>query len=1021
MSDAPAAPSESNTDAGTPEALATALGFKTGTSAPLGRDAAFDAGDESRAWLVVEGAVDLFAVLPRPDGRPGARHHLLRVEAGGLLTGLTAARAAGPAGAPTLTAVPTSNGRVAAGSLAQLAGAEGEEARSARVAPLVDGWVGILTAALELPPPPTDAATLEAGQSLEAAAGSAVAAGETPAWIAGPPGGVAYAAPGSGTGGDGGDAGDEPEASPADGRHLPLAGAAWLSVETAATLDSLTTADWLARGSVAQDLAAYGAFVLRRFVGQLARREREAVARLTRREADERERLSASVRSLTAVIEQRRPVVGATSHDPLIAVLQAAADALEVTLALPGGGLAAVPSDQDPVLYLCARSAVQCRRVALPKDWRHDDYGPLIGRYGQAKRPCALLPTALGRYRLVDPAAGIDEEVTPALARQIDPVVYLLYKPLPEGKIDGRRLASFSSPGNLRDFLMIVGMVILAGITSIVTPVATGYIVSTIIPSAEIDQLVVMALAVLASLLAAAAFNFVQSIAMLRIEGRLDQRIEAAVWDRLLKLRAPFFRDYTVGDLANRAQSISQIRQLITGSVINSSISGIMGLFSLGLMIVYDWMLGLLVGVVSIAYAFVGYLIGRTIVALNRKRMYLDGKVQGLLYQLLGAIEKLRVTGSESAAFGLWQRDFLSYARFTNKQNGWTNLVKVLNGVFPFVAVIIVLTVIGLQAGQLDAFFDLPRSWQEIEAAGFSEIMSPGDFSAFITAYVQFTTAVIGLVGVAVQLTLVRPLLERVTPILQAEEENDSGKKDPGEIKGGIELRNVSFRYAPGTPLVLNDLSLTVEPGEFVAFVGPSGSGKSTVIRLLLGFERPEAGSVLIDGADLATLNSRLLRQNLGVVLQDAKLLSGTIFDNIAAGSDATRDEAWDAARRAGFDKDIESMPMGIDTYLNDAATTISGGQRQRLMIARALVRKPRILIFDEATSALDNETQSIVSHGVDELRCTRIAIAHRLSTIRQADRIFVIDGGRLVESGGYDELMARQGAFAALVKRQVA
>jgi len=555
----------------------------------------------------------------------------------------------------------------------------------------------------------------------------------------------------------------------------------------------------------------------------------------------------------------------------------------------------------------------------------------------------------------------------------------------------------------------------------LVTPVATGYIVSTVIPSAERSQLLVLGIVVLASLLAIAAFNFVQSIAMLRIEGRLDQRDEAAIWDRALKLRAPFFRAYSVGDLANRAQSISQIRKLVTGSVINSSIAGIMGLFSLGLMIVYDWLLGLLVGGISLLYALVGYLIGRTIVGLNRKRVFLDGKVQGLLFQLIGAIEKLRVSGSEATALGLWQKDFLSYAQLTNAQNGWTNLSRIMAGTFPFLAVVVVLLVIGLQSGELDSFLEFPRTWEEISGAAFASIMSPGDFSAFITAYVQFTTAIVGLVGVGVQLTLVRPLLERIMPILQAEEENDSGKKDPGDLKGAVELRNVRFAYEPGSPPVLTDLSLTIEPGEFVALVGPSGSGKSTVLRLLLGFERPEAGSVLVDGMDLSILNSRLVRQNLGVVLQDAKLLSGTIYENIAAGSDATRDDAWEAARRAGFDKDIEAMPMGMDTYLTDAATTVSGGQRQRLTIARALVRNPRILIFDEATSALDNETQAAVSRGVDALRCTRIAVAHRLSTIRGADRIFFVDKGRVVESGTYEELMAKRVAFADLVKRQIA
>ncbi|MEX0759892.1 MAG: ABC transporter transmembrane domain-containing protein, partial [Tistlia sp.] len=757
----------------TPAALAETLGFSTPAPGALGRDEAFAPQDESRAWLVTEGAVDLFVTLPRGDGRPGPRQHLARLGAGELIVGLPApAGGSGRATGASVTAVPASSGRIAAGTLAALLATARDGALATTAAGLLEGWIARLTEAMALPPPPPEAVGLEAGSSASGEAEGLFLARRNTCWLAAPAADAQFASVGplAGLGWS--------------GHHLPLTPESWIVLERAADLKSLDTSAWLAQGTVAEDLAGYARLALSLLEAAAARQEEEVVARLARRETVQRERLSASVGSLTAVIEQRKPVAGVAAGEPLVAALEAAAGELGIALSLPKGGLAAVPKDQDPLLYLCARSAVQCRRVTLPEDWLHDDYGPLIGRYGPAGRPCALLPTAMGRYRLVDPAAGIDQDVTAALARQIEPVVHLLYKPLPEGKIDGRRLLDFSIPGNARDFAYIVGMVVLAGIASIVTPVAPGYIVSTIIPSAEIGQLLVLGLVVLASLLAAAVFNFVQSIAMLRIEGRLDQRVEAAVWDRLLKLRAPFFRQYTVGDLANRAQSIGQIRQLITGSVINSSIAGIMGLFSLGLMVVYDWLLGLLVGGVSLAYALIGYLIGRAIVGLNRKRMFLDGKVQGLLFQLLGAVEKLRVTGSEATAFGLWQRDFLKYAGFTNRQNGWTNLVKVMNGVFPFVAVVIVLAVIGWQSGQLDAFFDFSRSWQEIEAAAFSDIMTPGDFSAFITAYVQFTTAVIGLVGVAVQLTLVRPLLERVTPILQAEEENDSGKKDPGEIRG---------------------------------------------------------------------------------------------------------------------------------------------------------------------------------------------------------------------------------------------
>ena len=220
---------------------------------------------------------------------------------------------------------------------------------------------------------------------------------------------------------------------------------------------------------------------------------------------------------------------------------------------------------------------------------------------------------------------------------------------------------------------------------------------------------------------------------------------------------------------------------------------------------------------------------------------------------------------------------------------------------------------------------------------------------------------------------------------------------------------------------MLEDVSLTAEPGEFVAIVGPSGAGKSTVFRLLLGFERPETGTVSYDGQSLGELDARAVRRQLGVVIQNARILAGPIFQNIVGAANLTLDDAWEAARIAGIAEDIERLPMGMHTFISDAAAAFSGGQRQRLLIARAVVARPRVLLFDEATSALDNRTQAAVSSALEQLQATRIVIAHRLSTIQHADRIVVLERGRIVEQGHYDELMESDGLFASLARRQIA
>jgi ABC-type bacteriocin/lantibiotic exporter with double-glycine peptidase domain len=309
---------------------------------------------------------------------------------------------------------------------------------------------------------------------------------------------------------------------------------------------------------------------------------------------------------------------------------------------------------------------------------------------------------------------------------------------------------------------------------------------------------------------------------------------------------------------------------------------------------------------------------------------------------------------------------------------------------------------------------------QAARAGGLEAGMSLGTFLAFASAFGVFLAGVGDLSGTAVDLLDVSVTTQRVEPILVEVPESAGNKREPGTLTGAIAMERVCFSYGDSGPRVLHDLSLTLEPGQFVAVVGPSGSGKSTLLRLLLGFELPGSGVVRYDGHDLSELDATAVRSQLGVVLQGGRLDAGSIFENVSGGVPISLDEAWSAAEDAGIADEIREMPMGMHTLLSSGGGNLSGGQRQRLLIARALVRAPRVLLLDEATSALDNRTQAVIARSLERLRATRLVIAHRLSTIRGADRIFVLEGGRIAQQGSFDELAAQpDGLFARLIRRQ--
>lgn len=720
------------------------------------------------------------------------------------------------------------------------------------------------------------------------------------------------------------------------------------------------------------------------------------------RETRDRKLLEDTLESMGSILKEKKIFVVSPGRDPLFRACQIIGAVQLQTFIEPS--LYTSVNWKDRLYEISTASNIYSRNVLLSAGWEKTDHGPLLGFQGQdTLKPVALIPSGSGKYQKIDSNQRLSEEVTEKTADQTSAQAAMFYRNFPSKTIlEGMDVLKFCLHGRSRE-LLTVFFVSLVGITlSLFIPFVYQALFDTVVPSLDTALLgeLVLGLGILAASMA--IFNITREYSLLRMESFLDHDLEAALWSRLLSLPTQFFRKFSVGNLIQRISSIGQIRTIVSGQVVRVIINGVFSLVYLLAMLYYSptlTMVGLTILSISILVTVISFLFSQQ---LELKNQNLKGIINGKVVQIILGLTKIRTNGVENRIFSYWAQNAIESKKLSLRIGHLVNQVNVVNKALHSLAILGIFFAL-IQLMNADAHYRI----------------SIGTFLAFNAAFVSFSQSTLDFSNILMEMLSVYPMWKRSAVILQEPSEVSTGRMNPGKLQGEVRIDHLFFRYDSNSPMVHQDVSFQANPGEFIGIVGSSGCGKSTLVRLLLGFENPLQGAIYYDGKDLAHLDLRAVRSQLGVILQNSTIMDGTVMDNITGGNLASEAQVWEAVRLAGFDEDLKKLPMGLRTCLTTGGVTLSGGQRQRLLIARALLNQSKILILDEATNALDNKTQEIVTYNLERMEATRIVIAHRLSTIRKADRIYVMDKGRVVECGTFKELAAQNGLFASLLAHQ--
>ena len=654
-----------------------------------------------------------------------------------------------------------------------------------------------------------------------------------------------------------------------------------------------------------------------------------------------------------------------------------------------------IKDTEEQMNYALRPHGIRRREVDLDEGWQKDAFGPMIVYWKENGIPQAVFPKLLSGYYYKDGDKTVT--ITSKVAEQFERRALCFYRPLPQKSIGIPDLTAWLwSCISASDVIMFVGLTLAVVIVGMIIPQISKLLTGMVLESGNMTFLWGTALFIFSVAVTSQLFQTAKELMMDRLVTKTDLAVESAVMMRVMGLPTTFFRKYTSGELQTRFESVSTLSSLIVSGVFATCITSVASLLYITQIVNFTPSLALPALLIIFATTLLSLYVSIRQVKVSKRQMELGAKENGISYSLISGVQKIKLAGAEKRAFSKWAT---AYAETAGVRYNPPMILKISSAAMQAI----------LLAGSIAIYYIAVKN-----------NVTTSEYIAFSLSYGQVTAAFSGLSGIAISVAQIKPILEMAEPILKETPEMSDGKEILTSLNGGIELNNVYFRYQDNMPYVVDGLSLKIKAGEYIALVGRTGCGKSTLVRLLLGFEKPERGAIYYDGKDITGIDLQSLRRKIGTVTQDGQLFQGDIYSNITVSApELTLDEAWEAAEIAGIADDIRDMPMQMQTVIAEGQGGISGGQKQRLMIARAIAPKPKILIFDEATSALDNKTQKQVSEALDSLKCTRIVIAHRLSTIKNCDRILLLEGGKIKESGTFDELIALNGSFAELVSRQ--
>ena len=655
-------------------------------------------------------------------------------------------------------------------------------------------------------------------------------------------------------------------------------------------------------------------------------------------------------------------------------------------------------TETDKQLDYCLRPhGMMYRSVELSEGWYKDAFGPILAFRKDDGRAVALIPGTVSGYTYYDAKRGKRMKLNRRTQDLFEKDAICFYRPLPQKKLGIKDLLLYmNSCLAFSDiFMIVIASLAVSGI-GLFMPRITKMLTGPVLNSGSTRALMCIALAIVFISLSSQLISSTKNMIMTRLDTKTSLGVQASMMIRLMSLPASFFRKYNPGELKNRSMSVNALCSTLMSMVLGTGLMSVTSLVYITQ--IFNYAKSLVIPSLIIIITTVAFSVASTLlqIKINRQQMDIAAKESGLSYSLITGVQKIKLSGAEKRVFAKWLDLYSEDAALTYDPPVFIKANAVITTAISLISNI-VLYYISIKNG-----------------------IDQSSYFAFMTAYNMLMGAFMSVSGIALSVASIQPVLEMAEPFLETEPETADNKEIVTRLSGSIELDHVSFRYTEDMPYVLDDLSLKINNGDYIAIVGRTGCGKSTLVRLLLGFEKPEKGSVFYDGRDISSLDLTSLRRKIGTVTQDAGLFQGDIYSNIViTAPELTLNDAWEAAEKAGVADDIRAMPMGMNTIISEGQGGISGGQRQRIMIARAIAPKPKILIFDEATSALDNKTQKMVNDSLDSMGCTRIVIAHRLSTIKHCDRILVLDGGKIIEDGTYDDLIAKNGYFAELVERQ--